>query len=71
MDAELIGRACVALGAGRAKASDAVDFAVGCADIAKTGTHVTEGDTLLTLHARDERTLADALAFVERAVKIA
>jgi thymidine phosphorylase len=33
MDAESVGRACVALGAGRARASDAVDFAVGCSGI--------------------------------------
>jgi thymidine phosphorylase len=71
MDAELIGRACVALGAGRAKASDAVDFAVGCAGIAKTDMRVSAGEPLLTLHARDERTLADALSLAERAVEVA
>ena len=71
LDAELIGRACVALGAGRAKASDAVDFAVGCADIAKTGARVVAGEPLLTIHARNVQTLEAALAFAERAIEIA
>ncbi len=70
-DAGLIGRACIALGAGRSKASDAIDFAVGVSGIAKVGTHVSAGDTLLTIHARDESTLAQALAFMEQAIEIA
>ena len=70
MDAELIGRACVALGAGRAKSSDAVDFAVGCAGIVKTGTRVGTGEPLLAIHARDEHSLSGALSFVRRAVEI-
>ena len=70
MDAGLIGRACVALGAGRSKASDAIDFAVGVSGIAKTGTTVRAGDPLLTIHARDAGTLAEALAFVEQSVEV-
>ena len=70
MDADSIGRAGVALGAGRAKASDAVDFAVGCSAIAKTGTAVTEGQPLLIVHARNEATYEAALAYVKRAVEI-
>ena len=70
MDAGMIGRACIALGAGRAKASDAIDFAVGISDIAKTGKAVSAGDPLLTLHARDERRLAEAREFAEQAVAL-
>lgn len=70
MDAGMIGRACVALGAGRAKAEDSVDFAVGCADIRKVGTVVSQGDPLLTVHARNEATLASALDFLHRAIEI-
>lgn len=70
MDADGIGRACVALGAGRAKASDAVDFAVGCADIAKVGTRVSKGEPLLTIHARNEETLRSALDYVRNAVTV-
>jgi thymidine phosphorylase len=70
MDADQIGRACVALGAGRAKASDPVDFAVGCADIQKVGSVVDRGAPLLTVHARDKSTLRAALAHVKAAIQI-
>ena len=70
MDAGLIGRACIALGAGRSRASDAIDFAVGMSGIAKTGTTVTSGQPLLTIHARDDGALAQALAFAEQAIAI-
>ncbi len=70
MDADSIGRACVALGAGRAKANDAVDFAVGCSGIAKVGTVVNKGEPLFTLHARNEQTLAAALEYTKRAVVV-
>lgn len=68
MDAELIGRACVALGAGRAKAADAVDFAVGFSGIAKVGQRISKGEPLLTLHARDAATLASAQRLAEQAL---
>ena len=71
MDAGLIGRACIALGGGRSKASDAIDFAVGMSGIAKTGTTVTSGQPLLTIHARDDAALAQARAFAEQAIAIA
>jgi pyrimidine-nucleoside phosphorylase len=70
MDAEQIGRACVALGAGRATAADSVDFAVGCAGIRKVGAQVMTGEPLLTVHARTKATLEAALQHVESAVSI-
>jgi len=70
MDAESIGRACIALGGGRAKATDAIDFAVGVSGVAKTGTAVSAGECLLTIHARNESTLAEALALVTQAIAI-
>ncbi len=70
MDAGLIGRACIALGAGRSKSSDAIDFAVGISGIVKTGTRVKAGDPLLTIHARDESTLAQAILCAEQAIGI-
>src|ERR1700730_16704390 len=53
MDAELIGRASVLLGAGRQKAGDAIDFAVGFSGIKKTGEHVDVDEPLLFVHARN------------------
>ena len=70
MDAERIGRACVALGAGRTRATDAVDFAVGCRTIKKVGTNVAAGEPMLTIHARDEKTLQAALEHLRLAVQI-
>ena len=70
MNAELVGRACIALGAGRSRASDAVDFAVGCSDIVKVGTHVQRGESLLRVHARDRAAYDAATALLADAVAI-
>ena len=52
MDAYQVGLAVLELGAGRTKASDPVDFAVGCDRIAKTGSQLRAGDVLARVHAR-------------------
>ncbi len=51
MDAEAIGRAALLLGAGRARADDAIDFAVGFSGIKKVGTEVAPNEPLLFIHA--------------------
>ena len=68
MDAGLIGRACIALGAGRTRATDSIDFAVGCSAIRKIGASVERGQPLLIIHARDEHSLRTALPLFESAV---
>jgi pyrimidine-nucleoside phosphorylase len=70
LDAGAIGRASVALGAGRAKSTDAVDFAVGFDAIRKTEERLQKGDTLFRIHARDEATFARTLEILEGAVEI-
>ena len=70
MDADAIGRACVALGAGRAKSSDAIDFAVGVSAIRKIGDVIERGESLLRIHARTEATLRAVLPGIGRAVEI-
>jgi thymidine phosphorylase len=70
MDAGQIGRACVTLGAGRTKATDAIDFAVGCDRIAKVGTSVEKGATILRIHARSESSLEATLPVVRNALNI-
>ena len=70
MDAGLIGRACVLLGAGRTKASDAVDFAVGCSGIRKVGEQVSTGEPLLQVHARTDAALQDALRLINEAAVV-
>jgi pyrimidine-nucleoside phosphorylase len=61
IDAGGVGRACVLLGAGRAKSSDAIDFAVGCEVLRSVGDIVESGEAILRIHARDETTLQRAL----------
>lgn len=70
MDAEQIGRACIALGGGRTKASDNIDFAVGCSAIRKIGEKVERGEPLLIVHARNEATLDAAMVHVRAAVMV-
>ena len=52
LDALEIGRLCVELGAGRAKAGDTVDFAVGVECLKKTGDAVSAGEPILRVHSR-------------------
>jgi pyrimidine-nucleoside phosphorylase len=70
IDAGLIGRASVMLGAGRDRAEDPVDPAVGIVLLAKPGQQVSAGDGVFELHYRDRARLDQALALVERALVI-
>ena len=53
IDAEAIGLAAVALGAGRARVDDRVDPAVGIVVAKKLGEHVEAGEPLCAVHAGD------------------
>jgi pyrimidine-nucleoside phosphorylase len=70
LDAELVGRAMLALGAGRSKVDDVVDPAVGAIVMAKPGDLLAKGDAILELHYRREADLPAALELLERAVEI-
>jgi pyrimidine-nucleoside phosphorylase len=70
MDAGAIGRACVALGAGRAKSTDRIDFAVGFSAIRKVGDTIAEGEPLLRIHARTDESLRGVQPDLERAIEI-
>jgi pyrimidine-nucleoside phosphorylase len=52
LDALEIGRFCVELGAGRAKAGDAVDFSVGVECLKKEGDAVERGEPVIRVHSR-------------------
>lgn len=60
VNARGVGEASVALGAGRAKKSDAVDHAVGFLIHHKVGDKVQKGEPLFTIHANDEKKLVEA-----------
>jgi pyrimidine-nucleoside phosphorylase len=70
VDAELVGRASVALGAGRDRVEDPVDPAVGILLDAKPGDVVHAGDPLLEIHYRDRARLDRALALTARAITV-
>jgi thymidine phosphorylase len=70
LDAEPIGRAAVALGAGRARLDDPIDHGVGIEVAAPVGSEVSAGEPVLVLHHRRSRGLAEALSLLERAVRI-
>lgn len=70
MDAGGIGQVVLELGAGRSKAADPVDFAVGCDQIAKTGAPINAGNVLLRVHARTRPALARAMDALHRHVEI-
>ena len=70
LDAELIGRASVLLGAGRDRVEDAVDPAVGIIILAKPGRQVSVGEPILELHYREQAKLDAALTLISRAVTI-
>lgn len=70
VDAGTLGQAVLELGAGRSRASDPVDFAVGCDQLAKVGRHVQAGDTLLRVHARSEAAAGQALALIRTGLLI-
>ena len=71
MDAEPIGRASVLLGAGRRKADDPIDFAVGFSGIKKVGEHVDLDEPLFVIHARNERSIVNITPLLEKAVEVA
>ena len=70
MDAELIGRASVSLGAGRQKTDDAIDFAVGFSKIKKVGERVAVDEPLFMVHARNERSIVNITPLLQKAVEI-
>jgi pyrimidine-nucleoside phosphorylase len=70
MDAGMVGQASLELGAGRAKAEDSVDFAVGFDRLAKCGEDVSQGDVIARVHARSEDAAAKAEAALVAAARI-
>ncbi|MFH1184447.1 MAG: thymidine phosphorylase [Chloroflexota bacterium] len=60
IDARAVGEAAVALGAGRASKADAIDHAVGFVIHKKVGDRVEQGAPLFTIHATDDKKLAEA-----------
>jgi pyrimidine-nucleoside phosphorylase len=70
LDAALVGRASVALGAGRDRVDDPVDPAVGIMVAAKPGDVVHAGDPVLEMHYRDRARLEAAIRLTSQAITV-
>ncbi len=66
--ADKVGLTSLALGAGRAKKEDSIDFAVGIEVHASVGDKVETGDVLMTVHANSAASLKDAKKLIETGV---
>jgi thymidine phosphorylase len=62
--------AALRLGAGRARAEDRVDPAVGIGGLAKIGEPMAPGAPLCVIHANDESSLAEARTILARAIVV-
>ncbi len=69
-DTRRVGLVVVALGGGRMRAADAIDFDVGLTDLVALGTRVNAGDLLATVHARTEAAATAAMQAFENAITI-
>ncbi|MCC6337281.1 MAG: thymidine phosphorylase [Myxococcales bacterium] len=70
IDSEAVGLAAMALGAGRAKTTDAIDPAVGFVLEKKMGARVQAGEALVTVHYNDASRLDEVKARVTKAWRI-
>jgi pyrimidine-nucleoside phosphorylase len=70
VDAEALGRAASALGAGRAKKGDPIDPAVGIEFFPKIGDRLASDDTIATVHARDDDHASEAARRVLGAMRM-
>jgi pyrimidine-nucleoside phosphorylase/thymidine phosphorylase len=71
MKADLIGRASMALGAGRQRIEDRIDHGSGVLIEKKPGEQVSAGETILELLYNDDRGLGEASSLAQAAISIA
>jgi pyrimidine-nucleoside phosphorylase len=70
LDAELVGRAAVALGAGRNTMDDVVDPGVGITVLVRPGAAVTAGEPVLEMQHRGGRGLDAATTLLRQAIQV-
>ena len=71
MDTRAIGLSVVALGGGRLRASDTIDYRVGLTDFCTLGQAVSADQPLLWIHARDEQSWQEAAQRLRPAIQLA
>lgn len=70
IDAGMVGRACLVLGAGRRSAADPIDHGVGVSDIAERGRQCRAGDVLAVVNANARGACEEAMRILDGAVII-
>jgi pyrimidine-nucleoside phosphorylase len=70
VDALGVAFAALHLGAGRSRAEDPIDHAVGVDDLVKVGDKVGAGDPLCTIHANSDSSLREAAGILAKAIDI-
>lgn len=70
VDAMGVALAALRLGAGRARAEDKVDPAVGVSGLVKMGEKIAAGAPLCVIHANDEAALTEAKTMLSRAIVV-
>lgn len=70
LDAELIGKSALSLGAGRLNKSTKIDHSVGLQLEKKIGDFVKKGDPIIKVYFNDEDKLNHALEFLEKSIRI-
>jgi thymidine phosphorylase len=70
VDAMGVALAALRLGAGRARAEDSVDPAVGVSSLVKLGESIEAGQLLGIVHANDEAALAGANRLLQKAITL-
>jgi thymidine phosphorylase len=68
MDTRALGMAVVALGGGRRRATDSIDYSVGLAEMARLGDAVGTQHPLALIHANDEESWQQAADTVRSAI---
>lgn len=70
MDTIALGNIAQAMGAGRREKSDVIDYSVGYVLHRRIGQEVAAGESLATLHAKDEASAKTALEQIQKAIQI-
>ncbi|MEG2645693.1 MAG: thymidine phosphorylase [Clostridia bacterium] len=70
IDSKKIGEALIALGGGRNKKEDKIDYAVGFEFIKKVGQKVSEGEAILTVYYNDKEKFEEAFKYIKDSIYI-
>ncbi len=70
IDAELIGKCALTLGAGRLDKSTEIDHRVGLDFLKKIGSFISKGETIVKVYYNDNNKLNDSLGLLEKSLEI-